>query len=195
MERIKNLRREIEDTYRPVIGVICTGEVQEICAKNNVDLATLLSPFAHQRNLKNPLVTPHTEARISEINPRFVHIEQIGAVPTEYADAMTWKVLSKVLPNNNQFGYSPYRVKNQEEAAEFANSSQDPLPWFSLYRRQLHRGLEFTEHEMFGHPVAFLIVSSTLEADPISSMKQLTSSAYLPAAFASVSGFLFSLVV
>jgi hypothetical protein len=56
-------------------------------------------------------------------------------------------------------------------------------PWFAEYRSELLRGLGWTDHEYFDHPVAVLLVASTSEPDIVNKLMGLLSLDALPPLF------------
>ena len=97
-------------------------------------------------------------------------------------------VVAAVPPDGNEFGFADFHISSAEDGLRYLtqNRGRDLTPWYSAYRRELHRVLRCMEHEQFDHPVGLLLVVSTSNVDPIACFQELTSPHHLPVPFHNV---------
>ncbi len=81
-------------------------------------------------------------------------------------------------------------LRGGDALANVAAVAGDSAPWFVAFRSELAQSLRYGEHEMLDHPVAFVCVVSSRDADPLRAFEDLaTSPHHLPPMFTKVGAY------
>jgi len=96
-----------------------------------------------------------------------------------YLDALLRSPLAE--PSSQRFDDG---INDALDVASFIRRTQDPTPWYTLYRREYLEVLRFHESELIDMPMATMIAISSVDPDPINTIEQLRSHAALPAVYA-----------
>jgi hypothetical protein len=97
-------------------------------------------------------------------------------------------VVASVPPDGNEFGFADFHISTCDDGLRYLsqNRGKDITPWYTAYRREMHRSMRCMEQEMFDHPLGILYVVSTTNTDPVGCFQELMSPHHLPVPFHNV---------
>ncbi|KAI9345284.1 ER-golgi trafficking TRAPP I complex 85 kDa subunit-domain-containing protein [Obelidium mucronatum] len=161
--------RFVHSVFAPLVAVVASDDADELAAANNaVSFAHLLQPFGHRIDGKvNVLDASGHSSNLDGFAIRFRGLRELqgpdlGAIRKVLVQAMAMKSL----PAGDV-------VKPVEEASIKGGSLGTASPWYNVYRNYVCKFNGASEHETFNHPVACLVVVSTMCPDPIMKLNQL----------------------
>nr|CAB3492961.1 unnamed protein product [Digitaria exilis] len=178
------LGRLLLEEITPVVMVLTTPLAEAACKKSGLSFVDMLSPFSLFKKIDGdaPLNVPVRTAsevpyRLQMFKIRMVYASDVRKEDYEVADEKIKPVVSeadeKALPDLLSGPPQLEDVLGKPEA------ELCPL-WIKKFNRELMRTLSFSEHETFDHPVACLLVVSSMDKEPISKFVDLFNTNQLP---------------
>ncbi|KAL6638002.1 hypothetical protein ACP70R_025574 [Stipagrostis hirtigluma subsp. patula] len=172
------LGRLLLEEITPVVMVLTTPLAEAACRKSGLSFVDMLSPFALFKKIDVPVRTAsEVPYRLQMFKIRMVYAADVRKQDPEVADERIKPVVSeaneKALPDLLADPPQLQDVLNKPEA------ELCPL-WIKKFNRELMRTLSFSEHETFDHPVACLLVVSSMDKEPISKFVDLFNTNQLP---------------
>uniref|UniRef100_A0A3B3WCQ8 Trafficking protein particle complex 8 n=1 Tax=Poecilia mexicana TaxID=48701 RepID=A0A3B3WCQ8_9TELE len=160
----------IQDSFVPMIAVLCSGEAERVTRKNNLNFVELLRPFCrltsegHIRDPNNQLQT---------VKNLRICVSNVVTSPSPSASlgASQNRLLSEVV----------FSCQPQEAAQTTAMRTGDyhlnlnvTTPWFEAYRENFLQSMPASDHEFLNHYLACLLVVSSTEAVPVEQFLKLS---------------------
>lgn len=166
----------------PVVLVIGSERVEQICQKNNLSLTQLLRPLAetlprirgiHFRSVSKSVA-------LKNFGIRCVGQHELDPIDYKFAETFLDGVVRASPPSHER---SPDGIRDELDVDGFHRVFPNPTPWMDEYRRELENVLQFNPIEFIDQPVACIYAISTEEADPIQLIDQMRSMRNLPELF------------
>ncbi|KAF8709998.1 hypothetical protein HU200_029722 [Digitaria exilis] len=172
------LGRLLLEEITPVVMVLTTPLAEAACKKSGLNFVDMLSPFSLFKKIDVPVRTAsEVPYRLQMFKIRMVYASDVRKEDYEVADERIKPVVSeadeKALPDLLSDPPQLEDVLGKPEA------ELCPL-WIKKFNRELMRTLSFSEHETFDHPVACLLVVSSMDKEPISKFVDLFNTNQLP---------------
>ncbi|CAN6303271.1 unnamed protein product [Urochloa humidicola] len=172
------LGRLLLEEITPVVMVLTTPLAEASCRKSGLSFVDMLSPFSLFKKIDVPVRTAsEVPYRLQMFKIRMVYASDVRKEDYEVADERIKPVVSeaneKALPDLLSDPPQLGDVLGKPEA------ELCPL-WIKKFNRELMRTLSFSEHETFDHPVACLLVVSSMDKEPISKFVDLFNTNQLP---------------
>ncbi|XP_062212632.1 uncharacterized protein LOC133913481 isoform X2 [Phragmites australis] len=172
------LGRLLLEEITPVVMVLTTPLAEAACRKSGLSFVDMLSPFSLFKKIDVPVRTAsEVPYRLQMFKVRMVYASDVRKQDYEVADKRIKPVVSeaneKALPD---LLADPPQL---EDVLGKPEAELCPL-WIKNFNRELMRTLSFSEHETFDHPVACLLVVSSMDKEPISKLVDLFNTNQLP---------------
>ncbi|XP_029943533.1 trafficking protein particle complex subunit 8 isoform X2 [Salarias fasciatus] len=161
----------IQDAFAPAVAVLCSGEAERLCRKNDLSFSELLRPFCRltsEGHIRDPNNQVHV---VKNLRICVSDIAAAGAAGAAAAAAPRRRLLSEVVQS----------TQPQEGAAAGAMTAGDyeisfgvTTPWFEAYRENFLQSTPVSEHEFLNHHLACLLVASSSEPSPVDQFQQLS---------------------
>ncbi|KAL4458148.1 hypothetical protein ABPG75_013013 [Micractinium tetrahymenae] len=184
-ERLQSVKAALQRATCPCVMVIASPAVEASCTqRNGLALAELLRPFGVIRQLNGsvgvPVRTPAEHPlRLHSWRLRFYASDTMFQPAPEAADAyLRDEVLGAAAAEA-----ATSEVADVQEllAAAGGRGEAAATPWFSAYRREYLRLMQFGEHETLDHPVAcVLALPADAEGDLAAAFAALWRHSALP---------------
>uniref|UniRef100_A0A914XF68 Trafficking protein particle complex subunit 8 n=1 Tax=Plectus sambesii TaxID=2011161 RepID=A0A914XF68_9BILA len=152
----------IRDGLRPVIGVLTSYDVDQLCAKNNLSFCDLLLPFSSLANevaLKDPTNQAVTHSA-RNLSIDFRDLRKDGFL-------LAFTVMPHVLSE-------AVRSTPEDSAASSTTALLGECTWYKSFRDGFLYWAEPAEHEFLRHYLACLLVVSTSHPDPLEQLTKLS---------------------
>lgn len=167
MSQIKSAPNDfIQQSFSPMIAVMCTPGVEEVCKKNNLNFIQLVKPFSKATAdglLKDPSST--TQIPIRGLRVTFSDINSRPPPPPVARSYFNFSISSN--------------VKEKTTKILVGGDSIDvpvSTPWFEAWRDTFFQVQYPSDHEFTKHYVGCLIVISSLDASPLERLEELLES-------------------
>jgi hypothetical protein len=172
------LGRLLLEEITPVVMVLTTPLAEAACRKSGLSFVDMLSPFSLFKKIDVPVRTAsEVPYRLQMFKIRMVYASDVQKEDYEVSDERIKPVVSeaneKALPDLLS---DPPQL---EDVLGKPKAELCPL-WIKKFNRELMRTLSFSEHETFDHPVACLLVVSSMDKEPISKFVDLFNTNQLP---------------
>ncbi|XP_022745163.1 trafficking protein particle complex subunit 8-like isoform X2 [Durio zibethinus] len=172
------LGKMLLEEITPVVMVLCTPLVEESCLKNGLSFIQMLSPFCDFTNIDVPVRTVSDQPyRLHKFKLRLFYASDIRKPNIEVAKERLKQVITHVGEKDfSEMSSDPPQVNDLLSRPE-----SEILPsWFQFFNKELVRTLSFSDHEAFDHPVACVLVVSSMDKEPINRFVDLFNSNKLP---------------
>ncbi|GAB2272637.1 hypothetical protein Dimus_007459 [Dionaea muscipula] len=174
------LGKMLTEEITPVVMVLRTPFVEEICQKNGFTLIQMLSPFSVFPNIDVPVRTASDQSyRLQKFKLRLFYSSDIQKPDVEAAKEQLKKVITEAEEKDADLCLELPNIENL-----LSTSRSDLLPpWLDVFNKELLGISSFSDHEAFDHPVACLLVVSSKDEKPINKFVDLFNTNQLPAIF------------
>uniref|UniRef100_A0A3B5KZV1 Uncharacterized protein n=1 Tax=Xiphophorus couchianus TaxID=32473 RepID=A0A3B5KZV1_9TELE len=165
---VMSVHEFIQDSFVPMIAVLCSGEAERVTRKNNLNFVELLRPFCrltsegHIRDPNNQLQT---------VKNLRICVSNVVTSPSASLGSSQNRHLSEVV----------FSCQPQEAAQATALRTGDyhlnlnvTTPWFEAYRENFLQSMPASDHEFLNHYLACLLVVSSTEAVPVEQFLKLS---------------------
>lgn len=161
-----------------MVMVLTTPLAEAACRKSGLSFVDMLAPFSLFKKIDVPVRTAsEVPYRLQMFKIRMVYASDVRKEDYEVADERIKPVVSeaneKALPDLLSDPPQLEDVLGKPEA------ELCPL-WIKKFNRELMQTLSYSEHETFDHPVACLLVVSSMDKEPISKFVDLFNTNQLP---------------
>ncbi|GAB4857152.1 hypothetical protein Ancab_015062 [Ancistrocladus abbreviatus] len=172
------LGKMLTEEITPVVMVLRTPLVEEMCQKNGLSLIQMLSPFSVFPNIDVPVRTASDQPyRLQKFKLRLFYASDIQKPNLEAAKVRLKKVITEAGDKDSSDLCS--ELPNIENVLAMSKSELLP-PWFQVFNKELVCASSFSDHEAFDHPVACLLVVSSKDEEPINKFVDLFNTNQLP---------------
>lgn len=175
------LGRMLLDEITPVVMVLRTPLVEEICQKNGLSFIEMVSPFCTFNNIDVPVRTANDQPyRLQKFKLRLSYASDVRQPNVEVAKERLKRVITYAGEKD------PSNLFSDPPPIESVLTSSQPecMPtWFQYFNKELVRAVSFSDHEAFDHPVACLLVVSSKDEEPLNKFVDLFNTNQLPPLF------------
>ncbi|KAM3619618.1 uncharacterized protein V6R79_010941 [Siganus canaliculatus] len=168
---VQSVQEFVQDSFVPMVGVLCSEEAVRVTRKNNLNFAELLRPFCrltsegHIRDPNNQLqVVKNLRICINNV------VTSLSAASAALSPAQCRLLNEVVLSCQPQEG----AVTSMIAAGDYDLSVSATTPWFEAYRESFLQSMPASEHEFLNHYLACLLVVSSTEAVPAEQFLKLS---------------------
>ncbi|KAM9383796.1 trafficking protein particle complex subunit 8 isoform 4-T4 [Pholidichthys leucotaenia] len=196
---VQSIQEFVQDSFVPMVAVLCSEEALRVTRKNNLNFAELLRPFCRLtseghirdpnnqvqvvKNLRicvNNVVTSPSSAStsLSPAQRRLLNEVVLSCQPQEGA------VTSVTTAGNYELNFSddslnastPWYSVWRETLSEIKTSTIFTVttPWFEAYRENFLQSMPASDHEFLNHYLACLLVVSSTEEVPVEQFLRLS---------------------
>uniref|UniRef100_A0A7N6BAC6 Trafficking protein particle complex 8 n=1 Tax=Anabas testudineus TaxID=64144 RepID=A0A7N6BAC6_ANATE len=183
---VQSVQEFVQDSFVPMVAVLCSEEAERVTRKNNLNFAELLRPFCRLtseghirdpnnqvqvvKNLRicvnNMMICPNTvSGALSATQRRLLNEVVLSCQPQEGA-------LSSVITAGD------YNLNFSGKDYSLTVSSppwwDTTTPWFEAYRENFLQSMPASDHEFLNHYLACLLVVSSTEAVPVEQFLKLS---------------------
>uniref|UniRef100_A0A4W6CYI7 Trafficking protein particle complex subunit 8 n=1 Tax=Lates calcarifer TaxID=8187 RepID=A0A4W6CYI7_LATCA len=171
---VQSVQEFVQDSFVPMVAVLCSEEAERVTRKNNLNFAELLRPFCrltsegHIRDPNNQ-VQAVKNLRICVNNvvtsPNTVLLNEVvlSCQPQEGA------VTSVITAGDYDLNFS-----GKQMLSHFVFVFLATTPWFEAYRESFLQSMPASDHEFLNHYLACLLVVSSTEAVPVEQFLKLS---------------------
>ncbi|XP_056234287.1 trafficking protein particle complex subunit 8 isoform X1 [Seriola aureovittata] len=196
---VQSVQEFVQDSFVPMVAVLCSEEAERMTRKNNLNFAELLRPFCRLtseghirdpnnqvqvvKNLRicvnNVVTSPNaTSAALSPAQRRLLNEVVLSCQPQEGA------ATSVITAGDYDLNFSDHSLKAslpwysawRETLLEVSTSQHcsATTPWFETYRENFLQTMPASDHEFLNHYLACLLVVSSTEAVPVEQFLKLS---------------------
>uniref|UniRef100_A0A671Y485 Trafficking protein particle complex subunit 8 n=1 Tax=Sparus aurata TaxID=8175 RepID=A0A671Y485_SPAAU len=168
---VQSVQEFVQDSFVPMVAVLCSEEAERVTRKNNLNFAELLRPFCRLTS-EGHMRDPNNQVQVVKNLRIFVNnvVTSPNRPPTALSHAQS-KILNEVvLSCQPQEGV----VNNVVTAGDYDLNFSATTPWFETYRENFLQSMPASDHEFLNHYLACLLVVSSTEAVPVEQFLKLS---------------------
>ncbi|KAL1022685.1 hypothetical protein UPYG_G00031010 [Umbra pygmaea] len=197
---VQSVHEFIQDSFVPMVAVLCSEDAEKVTRKNNLNFAELLRPFCrltsegHMRDPNNQLqVVKNLRISVNNIVTRS-SVPASGS-PSPAQRRLLTEVVSTCQPAEggvaNVITAGDYDLNISDRSVKASvpwySDWRDTLsqlssskhytattPWFEAYRETFLQSMPASDHEFLNHYLACLLVVSSTEAVPVEKFLKLS---------------------
>ncbi|XP_047443113.1 trafficking protein particle complex subunit 8 [Mugil cephalus] len=168
---VQSVQEFVQDSFVPMVAVLCSKEAERVTRKNNLNFAELLRPFSRLTS-EGHIRDPNNQMQVVK-NLR-ICVNNVVKSPSPSSAALSpsqRRLLNEVVLSCQQ----------QEGAAASVMTTGDyqlslslTTPWFEAYRENFLMSMPASDHEFLNHYLACLLVVSSTEAVPVEEFLKLS---------------------
>eukprot|EP00466_Bigelowiella_natans_P003522 jgi/Bigna1/133989/aug1.23_g8697 len=151
------------EVFKPVVMVVASEKATEMCKKSNLTLSQMLKPFGRRLGGQDGAVrfrTPNQGLKVVRgYGVQILSVEEITAIAGSRVASLE-HVMKQNLPSEKRQSDD---IFDMHDAERFFRRNPDPTPWFTSFRKQLHKSLSFASHEFTEQPIGMIVAISSLE--------------------------------
>ncbi|GBM42531.1 Trafficking protein particle complex subunit 8 [Araneus ventricosus] len=158
----------IQDVFSPCIAVLCSSDVEQICAKNNLTFVQMVQPFCRlntEVTIRDPNNVPCT---IKNFKFNMKHLHSQPPSPTAGKKMMHDAVASNITSATD--GVLMNTLSTDNYFLKYSPST----PWFEAYREVFFQVTSSPEHEFVHNYLSCIFVVSSSHQDPLSQINELS---------------------
>ncbi|XP_068449315.1 trafficking protein particle complex subunit 8 isoform X2 [Clinocottus analis] len=193
---VQSVQEFVQDSFVPMVAVLCSEEAERVTRKNNLNFAELLRPFCRLtseghirdpnnqvqvvKNLRicvnNVVTSPNTA--FSPAQRRVLNEVVLSCQPQEGAatNVITAGDYDLNFSDHSLKASAPWYSAWKETLSEVSASKHytATTPWFEAYRENFLQSMPASEHEFLNHYLACLLVVSSTETVPVEQFLKLS---------------------
>ncbi|XP_073332203.1 trafficking protein particle complex subunit 8 [Pagrus major] len=168
---VQSVQEFVQDSFVPMVAVLCSEEAERVTRKNNLNFAELLRPFCRLTS-EGHIRDPNNQVQVVK-NLR-ICVNNVVTSPNTPSAALSpaqCRILNDVvLSCQPQEGV----VNNVVTAGDYDLNFSATTPWFETYRENFLQSMPASDHEFLNHYLACLLVVSSTEAVPVEQFLKLS---------------------
>ncbi|XP_019936666.2 trafficking protein particle complex subunit 8 isoform X2 [Paralichthys olivaceus] len=168
---VQSVQEFVQDSFVPMVAVLCSEEAERVTRKNNLNFAELLRPFCRLTS-EGHIRDPNNQVQVVK-NLR-ICVNNVVTSPNTASAALSptqHRLLNEVvLACQPQEG----AVTNAITAGDYDLNFSATTPWFETYRENFLQSMPASDHEFLNHYLACLLVVSSTEAVPVEQFLKLS---------------------
>ncbi|XP_058494315.1 trafficking protein particle complex subunit 8 isoform X2 [Solea solea] len=197
---VQSVQEFVQDSFVPMVAVLCSDEAERVTRKNNLTFAELLRPFCrltsegHIRDPNNQVqvvknlricvnnlaTSPNAaSAALSPTQRRLLNEVVLACQPQEgsVTNAITAGDYNLNFSDHFFKASMPWYSAWRETLLEVSMNEQctATTPWFETYRENFLQSMPASDHEFLNHYLACLLVVSSTEAVPMEQFLKLSN--------------------
>uniref|UniRef100_A0A3Q0QRI6 Trafficking protein particle complex subunit 8 n=1 Tax=Amphilophus citrinellus TaxID=61819 RepID=A0A3Q0QRI6_AMPCI len=168
---VQSVQEFVQDSFVPMVAVLCSEEAERVTRKNNLNFAELLRPFCrltsegHIRDPNNQVqVVKNLRIRVNNV------VSSPTTASTTLSPAQRQLLSDVVLSCQPQEG----ALTNLIMAGDYELNFSVTTPWFEAYRENFLHSMPASDHEFLNHYLACLLVVSSTETVPVEQFLKLS---------------------
>ncbi|KAM7012962.1 LOW QUALITY PROTEIN: trafficking protein particle complex subunit 8 [Tautogolabrus adspersus] len=168
---VQSVQEFVQDSFVPMVAVLCSEEAERVTRKNNLSFAELLRPFCrltsegHIRDPNNQMqVVKNLRICVNNV------ATSLNTASSALSPAQRRMLNEVVLSCQPQEG----AVSNVITAGDYNLNFSATTPWFETYRENFLQSMPASEHEFLNHYLACLLVVSSTESGPVEQFLKLS---------------------
>uniref|UniRef100_A0A7N8YE22 Trafficking protein particle complex 8 n=1 Tax=Mastacembelus armatus TaxID=205130 RepID=A0A7N8YE22_9TELE len=181
---VQSVQEFIQDSFVPMVAVLCSEEAERVTRKNNLNFAELLRPFCrltsegHIRDPNNQVQTVKN-LRIC-VNKLVASQNTTSAVLGPTQRQLLSEVVLSCQPQDgavtNMITVGGYQLNFNGKGCLliFVFVFLATTPWFEAYRENFLQSMPASDHEFLNYFLACLLVVSSTEAVPVEQFLKLS---------------------
>uniref|UniRef100_A0A671Y481 Trafficking protein particle complex subunit 8 n=1 Tax=Sparus aurata TaxID=8175 RepID=A0A671Y481_SPAAU len=186
---VQSVQEFVQDSFVPMVAVLCSEEAERVTRKNNLNFAELLRPFCRLTS-EGHMRDPNNQVQVVKNLRIFVNnvVTSPNRPPTALSHAQS-KILNEVVLScqpqegvvNNvvtagdyDLNFSACVCKPWHLVVEVWLNHSTTTPWFETYRENFLQSMPASDHEFLNHYLACLLVVSSTEAVPVEQFLKLS---------------------
>ncbi|XP_072246347.1 trafficking protein particle complex subunit 8 isoform X2 [Leuresthes tenuis] len=168
---VQSVQEFIQDSFVPMIAVLCSKEAERVTRKNNLNFSELLRPFCRLTS----------EGHIRDPNNQLQTVKNLrvcvnNVVTSSSTTSATLSPSQNRLLNEVVLSCQPQEgaVASVVKAGDYNLNLSVTTPWFEAYRENFLQSMPASDHEFLNHYLACLLVVSSTEAVPVEQFLKLS---------------------
>uniref|UniRef100_A0A8C7MPU4 Trafficking protein particle complex subunit 8 n=1 Tax=Oncorhynchus kisutch TaxID=8019 RepID=A0A8C7MPU4_ONCKI len=202
---VQSVQEFIQDSFVPMVAVLCSEDAEKITRKNNLNFSELLRPFCrltsegHVRDpnnqvqvvknlrisVNNVVTRPSvpTSGVHSPAQRRLLSAVVSASQPAEggVANVITAGDYDLNISDRSVKASVPWYSDWRDTLTELSTSKHytATTPWFEAYRESFLQSMPASDHEFLNHYLACLLVVSSSEAVPVEQFHKLSQEQHM----------------
>uniref|UniRef100_UPI00398E8401 trafficking protein particle complex subunit 8 isoform X4 n=1 Tax=Pristiophorus japonicus TaxID=55135 RepID=UPI00398E8401 len=163
---VQSVQEFIQDTFVPMVAVLCSEAAETSTRKNNLTFAELVRPFCRltsEVHMRDPNNQSHVIKNL--------RISVTGIVTQPPQQTAIRKLLSEVVSASQP---ADGLVANVITAGDYDLNISATTPWFEAYRECFFQSMPPSDHEFLHHYLACMLVVSSRDPDPVEQFLKLS---------------------
>uniref|UniRef100_A0A3Q2VFA3 Trafficking protein particle complex subunit 8 n=1 Tax=Haplochromis burtoni TaxID=8153 RepID=A0A3Q2VFA3_HAPBU len=168
---VQSVQEFVQDSFVPMVAVLCSEEAERVTRKNNLNFAELLRPFCRLTS-EGHIRDPSNQLQVVK-NLR-ICVNNLVTSPTTTSTSLSpaqRQLLSDVVSSCQP---QESAVTNVVMAGDYELNFSVTTPWFEAYRENFLQSMPASDHEFLNHYLACLLVVSSTEAAPVEQFLKLS---------------------
>ncbi|XP_034036210.1 trafficking protein particle complex subunit 8 isoform X2 [Thalassophryne amazonica] len=168
---VQSVQEFVQDSFVPMVAVLCSEEAERVTRKNNLTFSELLRPFCRltsEGHIRDP------NNQLQPVKNLCISINNVVTSPNAASAALSpaqRRLLNEVvLSCQPQEGSVPMMVTAGTYELNFTATT----PWFESYRENFLQSMPASDHEFLNHYLACLLVVSSNETSPVDQFLKLS---------------------
>ncbi|GCC29228.1 hypothetical protein chiPu_0007666 [Chiloscyllium punctatum] len=191
---VQSVQEFIQDTFVPMVAVLCSEAAESSTRKNNLSFAELVRPFCrltsevHMRDPNNQShVIKNLRINVTGIvtqPPQQTAIRKLLSEVVSASQPAEGLVANVITAGDYDLNISDRSVKasvpwysNWKDTLTHLSSSKfhaATTPWFEAYRECFFQSMSPSDHEFLHHYLACMLVASSRDSDPVDQFLKLS---------------------
>ncbi|XP_073673155.1 trafficking protein particle complex subunit 8 isoform X3 [Garra rufa] len=163
---VQSVQEFIQDSFVPMVAVLCSEDAERVTRKNNLSFPELLRPFCRLTS-EGHLRDPNNQVVV--VKGLRISVTGINTRPPQTPELH--KLLSQAVSVCQPPEGSPANVIT---AGDYDLNISATTPWFETYRENFLQSMPASEHEFLNHYLACMLVVSSREAVPTEQFLKLS---------------------
>uniref|UniRef100_A0A8C3G8W7 Trafficking protein particle complex subunit 8 n=1 Tax=Cyclopterus lumpus TaxID=8103 RepID=A0A8C3G8W7_CYCLU len=165
---VQSVQEFVQDSFVPMVAVLCSEEAERVTRKNNLNFAELLRPFCRLTS-EGHIRDPNNQVQVVK-NLRICVNNVVTSPNTAFSPAQRRVLNEVVLSCQPQEGTATNVITAGDCDLNFSATT----PWFEAYRENFLQSMPASEHEFLNHYLACLLVVSSTETVPVEQFLKLS---------------------
>uniref|UniRef100_A0A3B4U4U7 Trafficking protein particle complex subunit 8 n=1 Tax=Seriola dumerili TaxID=41447 RepID=A0A3B4U4U7_SERDU len=168
---VQSVQEFVQDSFVPMVAVLCSEEAERMTRKNNLNFAELLRPFCRLTS-EGHIRDPNNQVQVVK-NLR-ICVNNVVTSPNATSAALS--PAQRRLLNEVVLSCQPQEgaVTSVITAGDYDLNFSATTPWFETYRENFLQTMPASDHEFLNHYLACLLVVSSTEAVPVEQFLKLS---------------------
>uniref|UniRef100_A0A672KZ25 Trafficking protein particle complex subunit 8 n=1 Tax=Sinocyclocheilus grahami TaxID=75366 RepID=A0A672KZ25_SINGR len=163
---VQSVQEFIQDSFVPMVAVLCSEDAERVTRKNNLSFPELLRPFCRLTS-EGHLRDPNNQVVV--VKGLRISVTGINTRPPQSPELH--RLLSQAVSVCQPPEGSPANVIT---AGDYDLNISATTPWFETYRENFLQSMPASEHEFLNHYLACMLVVSSREAVPTEQFLKLS---------------------
>uniref|UniRef100_A0A8C2A3Y8 Trafficking protein particle complex 8 n=1 Tax=Cyprinus carpio TaxID=7962 RepID=A0A8C2A3Y8_CYPCA len=163
---VQSVQEFIQDSFVPMVAVLCSEDAERVTRKNNLSFPELLRPFCRLTS-EGHLRDPNNQVVV--VKGLRISVTGINTRPPQSPELH--RLLSRTVSVCQPPEGSPANVFT---AGDYDLNISATTPWFETYRENFLQSMPASEHEFLNHYLACMLVVSSREAVPTEQFLKLS---------------------